>query len=43
MGGLEWAAIPIVVEMFGVLDPAEFIVQLVAIRDWQKQRDKDNS
>lgn len=36
MGGLEWSALPIVAEMLGIADPEPWIVQLVALRDWQR-------
>jgi len=35
MGGIDWAALPVVVEMLGVTDPELLITQLVAIRDHQ--------
>ncbi len=36
MGGLDWQALPIVAEMIGVTDIETLVVQLVAIRDWQR-------
>ena len=36
MGGLDWAALPVVSEMFGISDIDIFVHQLTAIRDWQK-------
>lgn len=36
MGGLDWAALPTVVELLGIEDLEPFITQLVAIRDWQR-------
>jgi len=33
MGGLDWTALPLVVEMLGIRDIEPFIYQLVAIRD----------
>jgi hypothetical protein len=36
MGGLDWAALPIVAEMLGTSDIETLIVQLVAIRDREK-------
>lgn len=33
MGGLDWAALPVVVEMLGVTDVELLILQLIAIRD----------
>ena len=36
MGGMDWAALPIVVEMLGVSDPETLIQQLAAIRDHQR-------
>ena len=37
---LDWNALPVLVEIYGVPDPEELIVQLVARRDfdWPKQR-----
>jgi hypothetical protein len=32
MGGLDWAALPIVVEMLGIVDVEMLVTQLVAIR-----------
>lgn len=37
MGGLDWAALPIVVEMLGVRDPEILIAQLVTIRDQEQE------
>jgi hypothetical protein len=37
MGGIDWAALPIVCELFGVADPDLLIHQLVAIRDSQRE------
>lgn len=40
MGGeINWAALPVVAELFGIEDIEPFLMQLVAIRDWQR----DNS
>jgi len=36
MGGLDWSALPIIVEMLGVREPDVLITQLVAIRDAQR-------
>lgn len=36
MGGLDWSALPVVAELLGIDDPDVWIVQLVAIRDWQR-------
>jgi len=33
MGGLDWAALPIVLEMLGVEDPEPVIHQLILLRD----------
>ena len=35
MRGIDWAALPVVVELFGVREPEILIAQLVAIRDQQ--------
>lgn len=36
MGGLDWQALPVVAEMFGVDDIESFLARLVAIRDWHR-------
>lgn len=36
MGGLNWSALPVVVEMLGVEDVDRLVRQLVVIRDQQK-------
>lgn len=36
MGGLDWAALPIVVEVLGVADPERLLHQLVTIREHEK-------
>ena len=33
MQGIDWVALPIVCEMFGIVDPDLLIVELIAIRD----------
>lgn len=36
MGGcIDWAAIPIIVDLLGIADPEALIMQLIAIRDHQ--------
>lgn len=37
MGGIDWAALPIIVEMLGISDPSRLIEQLTHIRDHQRQ------
>jgi hypothetical protein len=37
MGGLDWVALPVVVEMLGVEDVEVFVQQLVAIRQFQRE------
>lgn len=37
MGGLDWAALPVVVEMLGVQDVESLILALAAIRDFQNR------
>lgn len=39
MGGIDWAALPDVIEMFGFKDPELLIRQLAAIRDYHSQND----
>ena len=33
MRGIDWAALPVVAELYGITDPEPWITQLVAIRD----------
>jgi hypothetical protein len=42
MGGLDWAALPIVVELLGVEDVEQLIHHLVCIRNQQNQGDGNN-
>jgi hypothetical protein len=37
MGGLDWAALPVVVEMLGVNDIEGLITDLTVIRDFQNR------
>lgn len=37
MGGLDWTALPIVAELLGVDDIERFTLQLIAIRDYQRE------
>jgi hypothetical protein len=39
MGGLDWAALPIVVEMLGITDVDILITQLVAMREHLARRE----
>jgi hypothetical protein len=39
MGGLDWAALPIVVEMLGITDVDTLIVQLAAVREHLAHKD----
>lgn len=34
MGGFDWAALPYVVESFGITDPELFMHELAVIRDY---------
>jgi hypothetical protein len=36
MGGIDGALLPIIAEMLGIDDIETLIVQLVVIRDWQR-------
>jgi len=36
MGGIDWVALPIVCEMYGITDIERFILQLITIRDRKK-------
>ena len=36
MGGIDWAALPIIIDMLGIEDPEALIVQLVEIRNAQR-------
>lgn len=38
MGGIDWAALPVVAEILGIEDIEAFVVQLVAIRDSMKEK-----
>lgn len=40
MGGLDWAAVPTVAEVIGIDDIEMLIVQLAAIRDWQRNTEE---
>mgnify|MGYP000331808352 CR=1 FL=1 len=37
MGGLDWQALPIVVDLLGISDPEDLIMQLVAVRAHQQK------
>ena len=37
MGGIDWAALPVVAEMLGITDIEPFVVSLVALRDWGRE------
>jgi hypothetical protein len=37
MGGIDWNAIPIIVEMLGIEDVEEFILNLTQIREFQNR------
>ena len=39
MGGIDWAALPVIAEMLGIDDIETFVLQLVAIRDAQRERE----
>lgn len=39
MGGIDWAALPIVVEMLGIEDVDRLVRQLVTIREHRKQEE----
>lgn len=39
MGGIDWAALPVVAEMLGIDDIETLVLQLVAIRDAQRERE----
>lgn len=39
MGGIDWAALPIVMDILGIEDVEKFINQLTAIRDYQSESD----
>jgi len=38
MEGIDWQAIPIVTELFGIKDVESFITQLLTIRKYQNDR-----
>lgn len=35
MGGLDWSALPFIVEYFGITDVDEFVCRLVAVRNYK--------
>lgn len=37
MGGIDWAALPVIAELYGITDIDILIHQLVAIRDSQRE------
>ncbi len=39
MGGIDWAALPVVAEMLGIEDIETLVSQLVAIRDAQREKE----
>ena len=39
MGGIDWAALPVIAEMLGIDDIETLVLQLVAIRDAQRERE----
>ena len=39
MGGSDWAALPVIAEMLGIGDIETLVLQLVAIRDAQRERE----
>lgn len=41
LGGLEWAGLPVVAEMYGVDDPAGLIERLVLIRDTLAEKEDE--
>lgn len=42
MGGcIDWTALPIVAEMYGIIDIETLVVQLATIRNWQNEQKKD--
>ena len=42
MGGMDWAALPVIAEMLGVKNIDALIMDLTVIRDWQN-RSRDES
>ena len=39
MGGIDWVALPVIAEMLGIDDIETLVLQLVAIRDAQRERE----
>lgn len=37
MRGIEWAALPTVIDLLGITEVDLFIAELVAIREWQNE------
>lgn len=41
MGGqIDWSALPFLVELYGVHDPAVFVAELVAVREYVQRVNK---
>lgn len=38
MGGLDWQALPIVVDLLGISDPEDLILQLVTVREHTREK-----
>lgn len=38
MGGIDWQALPIIVDMLGIQDPETLIYQLVTLREHFSQK-----
>lgn len=39
-GEVNWAALPVVMAMFGVTDPEPFIVKVLALRDFKQREER---
>ena len=38
MGGLDWQALPIVIDMLGISDPEDLIMHLVTVREHAREK-----
>lgn len=37
---IDWAALPFIVELYGIHDPAVFVAELVAVREYVRRVNK---
>jgi hypothetical protein len=41
MGGLDWQALPTVIDMLGITDPEPLVWQLVSLREMKRAKGTD--